>query len=186
MGYLPYDELVKLLDAIADSYRRRGEFVVREMFGGDHPVKVVTYTNPQLFSMVTCRRPNGSEGWTRITIAGGGAIGAPATPDLLQHLLQRGAEFDWGDPFGAFYRDNTLTYGTRLRFPSSLVSADDPRDGAQFVMEMINVMGRTARMLATEGIARFGGALLDGSGPRHDSSFLAAVMGPAPKDMNID
>jgi hypothetical protein len=154
--------------------------------GGDHPLKVVTYTNPQLFSMVKCRRPNGSEGWTRITIAGAGAIGAPQTPGLLQHLLLRGAEFDWGGPFAAFHRDNTLIYGTSLSLPSSLVSADDPRDGAQFVMEMINVVGRAASMLAAEGIPRFGGALLDGSGPRHDSSFLAALMGPSPKGMNID
>jgi hypothetical protein len=183
MAFLPYDELVNLIDAIANSLQSRGEFVVSDVFGGDHPMKALTFTNPDAFALLRCRRPGQPNGWTRIQIAGGGGVGARPEPSLFQHLLLRGNEFDWGGPFAADQPNGTITYGSQLVIPSTLVNQSDPREAASFIIDMIGVMGRAARTVATEALPHVGGSLLNGSDPKHGTLLFAALLGPMPPDI---
>jgi hypothetical protein len=181
MAFLPYSELVKLIDAIGNTLR--DEFVLSEVFDGAHPIKAMTFTNPDAYTMLKCRRPEQPDGWTRIQIAGGGGLGARPEPGLFQHLILRSNSFDWGGPFAANHPNGTVTYGSQLTIPSTLVNQTDPRDAAAFTMNMIRIMGQAARILATEAIPHFGGSLLNGSDQTHDTLLLAALLGTMPPDI---
>jgi len=183
MAFLPYTELVKLVDAIADSFQSDGTFVATNMWRPDAPMKVVAFTSPDAFAMIELTSPDDPTDWVSIRIAGGGGLGARPEPALFQHLLLRSRSFDWGGPFATYHRDGTVTYGSHMTMSSSLVSQADPRDALAYIMDMIEVMGQSARVLATEALPRFGGALLNGSDPSHDSVLFGALLGPLPSDM---
>lgn len=183
MAFLPYSEIVKVIDAIARRLQEDQEFLITEIYGSDTPFKATAFTSPDAFVVFRSTQPERPEDWTQIQIAGGGGLNAPPDPGLFRHLLLRSNSFDWGGPFATVRPDGTVTYGSQVTISSSLVSWEDPRDAIHFMMDMVRVMGQASRLLANEALPQFGGALLDGSDPRHDTVLLAAMMGPMPRDL---
>ena len=183
MAYLPYSEIVKVIDAIANRLREDGEFLPATVWSGESPFKAVTFTNPGSFVLLQCEEPEHPDDWVSIQIAGGGGLGARPDPNLFRHLLLRSNDFIWGGPFASINPNGTVTYGHQLTISSSLVSREDPRDAMLFMMDMVQVIGEAARLLATEVLPQFGGYLLDGSDQKHDAVLLAALLGPIPPDL---
>lgn len=137
MAFIGYDELLVMIDVIARYFHDTGEYVAVDMDdgrSGDFPMRITHFTKPDAFALVRFARPQNPAQWTRIEIAGGGGVRARPEPGLFQHLLARSATFDWGGPFATRMDDGTVTYGSRLRLPSSLANKEDPLDARDFVL----------------------------------------------------
>ena len=178
MAFLPYGGLLALFDEIADLFHEEGEFEVLDREDGrGAPMRISFYFNRDAFIVTHFARRDNPSDFVRIAIAGGGGVGARPDPALFQYLLMRSMSFAWGGPIVEQKVDGTITYGSQVSIPSTLISEEDPTEGRDFIMGMIRVMGETGRGLGTEAVPQFGGTLLDGTNNGHALDLLHASLG---------
>jgi hypothetical protein len=169
---LPYSEIVKMMEETSEAYNRRGEYAVREVLSAP---KVLSFTTPETFVLVKVSEISAANSESYVEIVGGGADGARPEPKLFRHLVTRTLAFDWGGPFANHFPSGTVTFGHRMLTPSDLIVSENIRNCIGYIYGMIDVIGQTARVIASEIIPEVGGRLLDGSG-RDDTILLTALM----------
>lgn len=120
------------------------------------------FITPDYFTLLRVSPTGNRSTSALIHFAGGGARDLRPEGGLCDHLLLDSRKYEWGAPFVSHGPNGTVAVGTKYLFPSELIGPDNIPETANFILQMISVVGQTARALAEHLIPQHGGRLFQG------------------------